>query len=40
MILIKNGKILTMAGISYEIGCILVKDKKIYKVDKEINEVD
>lgn len=40
MILIKNGKVLTMAGVSYEIGCVLIKDKKIYKVDKEIKEED
>lgn len=37
MILIKNGKVLTMAGFNYESGCILIKDKKIYKVDKEIS---
>ena len=40
MLLIKNGKVLTMAGVSYESGCVLVKDKKIFKVDKEIKEED
>ena len=29
MILIKNGKILTMSGINYENGCVLIKGKKI-----------
>lgn len=37
MILIKNGKILTMAGKTYESGCILIKDKKIFEVGDEIN---
>lgn len=36
MLLIKNGKILTMAGLSYDIGSVLIKDKKIFKVGKEI----
>ncbi|HVI39891.1 MAG TPA: hypothetical protein VM577_04455, partial [Anaerovoracaceae bacterium] len=36
MILIKNGKILTMAGTTYEPGSLLIKDKKIFKIDKEI----
>lgn len=40
MILIKNGKILTMAGLSYESGCVLIKDKKIIKVSKEIKEIN
>lgn len=40
MLLIKNGKVLTMAGVSYESGCVLIKDKKIYKVNKEISEKD
>ena len=36
MILIKNGKILTMAGKVYERGCLLVKDGKIEKIGHEI----
>lgn len=36
MILIKNGKILTMAGKTYDPGSLLIKDGKIYRVDKEI----
>ena len=37
MILIKNGKVFTMTGENFESGCILIKDKKIFKVDKEID---
>ncbi|MDF2596214.1 MAG: amidohydrolase [Clostridia bacterium] len=40
MILIKNGRILTMAGIDYEKGCILIKDKKILEVAEHIEEKD
>lgn len=40
MILIKNGKILTMAGVNFDSGCVLIKDKKIFKVSKEIRESD
>jgi imidazolonepropionase-like amidohydrolase len=40
MILIKNGKILTMAGVNLDSGCVLIKDKKIFKVSKEIRESD
>ena len=36
MLLIKNGKILTMSGKNYEKGCILIKDKKIAKVAENI----
>jgi len=36
MILIKNGRILTMAGETYDPGSLLIKDGKIYKIDKEI----
>jgi len=36
MILIKNGKILTMTGKILDPGSILVKDEKIYQVDHEI----
>jgi imidazolonepropionase-like amidohydrolase len=36
MVLIKNGKILTMAGHVYEKGCILIKDGKIAKVGENI----
>jgi len=37
MLLIKNGKIFTMTGENFESGCILIKDKKIIKVDKELD---
>ena len=37
MILIKNGRILTMAGNTYDPGSLLIKDGKIYKVGKEID---
>lgn len=40
MILIKNGKVFTMAGETYENGCVLIDDGKIINVDKFINEVD
>jgi imidazolonepropionase-like amidohydrolase len=40
MLLIKNGKILTMTGKNYDSGSILIKDKKIVKVDDEIYEKD
>ncbi len=36
MILIKNGKILTMAGRTLDPGSLLIKDGKIYKLDREI----
>ena len=36
MLLIKNGKILTMSGKNYENGCVLIKDKKIAKVAENI----
>ncbi len=36
MILIKNGKILTMAGAVYESGCVLIEESKIKKVAKQI----
>lgn len=39
MILVKNGKIITMANKDYENGCILIKDGKILKVAENI-EVD
>lgn len=40
MLLIKNGNILTMAGSNYEPGCVLIKDDKIFKVARKINEED
>lgn len=42
MLLIKNGKVLTMAGENYNKGYILIKEKKIIKVGdmKELNESD
>ena len=39
MILIKNGKIITMTGENYENGCVLIDDGKIINVDKYINEL-
>lgn len=36
MILIKNGRIITMSGKNYEKGCILIKYGKIEKVEEEI----
>lgn len=39
MILVKNGKIVTMANKDYENGCILIKDGKILRVAENI-EVD
>lgn len=38
MRLIKNGKILTMAGKSYDNGCILIKGSKIIQVAASIKE--
>lgn len=40
MILIKNGKIITMTGENYENGCVLIDDGKIINVDKYISELD
>lgn len=42
MLLIKNGKIMTMAGKSYSTGSILIKDKKIFQIGENIsiNESD
>ncbi len=37
MLLIKNGKIMTMAGLTYDKGSILIKDKKIAMISEEIN---
>jgi imidazolonepropionase-like amidohydrolase len=37
MLLIKNGKVVTMAGPTYEKGCILIDNKKIIKVGHKIN---
>ncbi|MBP2651697.1 MAG: amidohydrolase [Firmicutes bacterium] len=36
-LLIRNGKVLTMADTEYETGCVLVKNGKISRVAKEIN---
>ncbi|WP_346915972.1 amidohydrolase [Clostridium sp.] len=38
MLLIKNGKILTMSGVDYDKGCILIDGKKIIKVEERIDE--
>ncbi|WP_411680741.1 amidohydrolase [Clostridium thailandense] len=40
MLLIKNGKIVTMAGINYENGTILIKNGKIIEVGEQIREQD
>lgn len=40
MLLIKNGKVLTMAGITYEKGCVLVEDGKIKEIGKSIVETE
>ena len=40
MLLIKNAKIMTMAGKDYDNGCILIKGKKIVKVCKSIKTDD
>ncbi len=37
MILIKNGRILTMKGTVHERGSLLIKDKKIYQIDQELD---
>lgn len=37
MLLIKNGKIITMAGNDYDCGSILIKDKKIIDIGENIN---
>lgn len=36
MLLIKNGKLLTMSGVDYDTGSILIKDGKIIAVDTDI----
>lgn len=38
MLLIENGKIMTMSGVTYEHGYILVKDKKIIEIGDEFNK--
>lgn len=38
ILLIKNGKVLTMSGINYDRGCVLVKGNKIVKVAEHIDE--
>ena len=40
MLLIKNGKVLTMAGITYEKGCVLVEDGKIKEIGESIVETE
>lgn len=37
MILIKNGKIFTMAGVNYEKGCVLINEGKIIEIKDNIN---
>lgn len=39
MLLIKNGRIMTMAGITYEAGYILVEKGKIFKIGEDINTI-
>ena len=36
MLLIKNGKILTMAGVTYDSGCVLINNGKIENVAEHI----
>ncbi|MFR4162192.1 MAG: amidohydrolase family protein [Paraclostridium sordellii] len=38
MLLIKNGKILTMTGKNLHNGCVLIKDKKIIEINETIEE--
>lgn len=40
MLLIKNGKVMTMSGKTYDNGAVLVKDKKIIKVGENITVDD
>ncbi len=40
MLLIKNGKIVTMAGVNYENGSILIKNGKIVEIGEHIKEQD
>jgi imidazolonepropionase-like amidohydrolase len=40
MLLIKNGKILTMAGINFENGYILIENGKILKIGSDSRELD
>ena len=40
MLLIKNGKVLTMAGITYEKGCVLVENGKIKEIGQSIVETE
>lgn len=40
MRLIKNGKILTMAGKTYENGCLLIDGKKIVAIEQSIEETE
>lgn len=37
MLLIKNGKILTMAGLTYDLGCLLINDNKIVEIGERID---
>ena len=37
MLLIKNGKIITMSDKNYNTGSILIKDKKIIEIGENIN---
>ncbi|WP_330615596.1 hypothetical protein [Paraclostridium sordellii] len=38
MLLIKDGKILTMTGKNLHNGCVLIKDKKIIEINETIEE--
>lgn len=40
MILIRNGKIMTMAGINYDPGCLLIQNGKIVQIDTNIDITD
>ncbi|WP_019229891.1 hypothetical protein [Sedimentibacter sp. B4] len=38
MLLIKNGTVLTMAGVTYKSGCVLINEHKILIVAEKIDE--
>lgn len=39
MLLIKNGKVITMTGVTYENGCVLIENGKIIAVGTEIEQL-
>ena len=40
MLIIKNAKIITMTGVNYDSGYIIVDDGKIFKLGQDISEID